>query len=121
MDADVVVIGAGFAGLAAARRLREAGRQVCLLDARDRVGGRVMAGAVAGQVIDLGGQWVGAGHDRLTALARAAGRPLKPQYVEGDKLLAIGGRQKRYKALIPPVSPAALAGMGWVLWRLRRL
>ncbi|MEQ9010736.1 FAD-dependent oxidoreductase [Algiphilus sp.] len=121
IDAEVVVIGAGFAGLAAARRLREAGRQVCLLDARDRVGGRVMAGAVAGQIIDLGGQWVGAGHGRLTALARAAGRPLKPQYVQGDKLLAIGGRQKRYKALIPPVSPAALAGMGWVLWRLRRL
>ncbi|WP_420427400.1 flavin monoamine oxidase family protein [Algiphilus sp.] len=118
---DAVVVGAGFAGLAAARRLREAGKRVQVVDARERVGGRVMRGSLAGQTIDLGGQWVGVGHDRLTALAKEAGRALKPQYVEGDKLLAIGGRQKRYRGLIPPVSPGAIAGMGWVLWRLRRL
>lgn len=121
VDYDAVVVGAGFAGLAAARRLCEAGKQVLVLDARERVGGRVMRGSLAGHTIDLGGQWVGVGHDRLTDLALEAGCPLKPQYVEGDKLLAVGGRQKRYKGLIPPVSPGALAGMGWVLWRLRRL
>ncbi|MHA7834069.1 MAG: flavin monoamine oxidase family protein [Algiphilus sp.] len=121
VERDVVVVGAGFAGLAAARRLREAGKQLQVLDARDRVGGRVMRGSLAGQTIDLGGQWVGVGHDRLSALAVEAGCSLKPQYVQGDKLLSVGGRQKRYQGLIPPVSPGALAGMGWVLWRLRQL
>lgn len=120
-DTEVMVLGAGFAGLTAARRLQEAGRRVLLLEARERVGGRVMAGEIAGRSIDLGGQWVGVGHERLSALAGAAGRRLQPQRTDGEKLLAIGGRQRRYRGLIPPVSPAALLGMGWVLWRLRRL
>lgn len=118
---DAVIVGAGFAGLAAARRLKAAGRRVLLLDARERVGGRVMPGEIAGQTIDLGGQWVGIGHERLSTLAGEAGRRLNAQFVEGDKLLAIGRHQRRYKGLIPPVSPMAIAGMGWALWRLRRL
>jgi len=118
---DALVIGAGFAGLSAARRLQAAGKRVLVLDARDRVGGRVMAGSIAGHRIDLGGQWVGKDHERLAALAVDAGYTLNPQYVEGKKLLAVGGRQRRYQGLIPPVSPMALAGMGWVLWRLGRL
>ena len=121
VDSDVIVLGAGFAGLAAAQRLRSAGCRVLLLEARDRVGGRVMPGELAGRTIDLGGQWVGVGHERLSMLAGEAGRPLLPQYTEGQKLLAAGGRQRRYRGLIPPVSPGALLGMGWALWRLRRL
>ena len=121
VDSDVIVLGAGFAGLAAAQRLRSAGCRVMLLEARDSVGGRVMPGELAGLTIDLGGQWVGVGHERLSMLAGEAGRPLLPQYTEGQKLLAAGGRQRRYRGLIPPVSPGALLGMGWALWRLRRL
>lgn len=120
-DAEVIVLGAGFAGLKSAHRLQEAGRRVLVLEARDRVGGRVMPGELAGHRLDLGGQWVGIGHERLSALAGEAGRSLLPQYTEGRKLLAVGGRQKRYSGLIPPVSPGALLGMGWALWRLRRL
>lgn len=56
---DVIVIGAGFAGLTAARRVVEAGRSVVVLEARDRVGGRTHAVDVAGVRVDIGGQWVG--------------------------------------------------------------
>lgn len=118
---DAIVLGAGFAGLATARRLHAAGKRVLVLEARDRVGGRVMPGELAGRRVDLGGQWVGRGHEELRALVADAGRELLPQFVDGDKLVAVGARMRRYRGLIPAVSPSTIAGMAWVVWRLRRL
>jgi monoamine oxidase len=59
LDADVIIIGAGVAGLTAARALTQAGAAVLVLEARDRVGGRTLSQSVGGDVVDLGGQWVG--------------------------------------------------------------
>ena len=58
-SADVIVVGAGMAGLKTAMELEAQGKSVLVLEARDRVGGRLMPGEIAGQVIDRGGQWVG--------------------------------------------------------------
>src|SRR5207253_4112094 len=71
---EFVIVGAGFAGLAAARRLVAAGRDVVVLEARDRVGGRVLNHDIGGgNVVEIGGQWVGPTQDRLAALAREVG------------------------------------------------
>jgi monoamine oxidase len=70
---DAIVIGAGFAGLTAARTLARAGRRVIMVEARDRVGGRTKAGRIAGVTIDLGGQWVGLTQTHLLALAAEYG------------------------------------------------
>jgi len=66
---DVLIVGAGLSGLVAARRLQSAGRAVRVLEARSRVGGRMLCSTSAnGSVIDLGGQWGGASHHRFSAL-----------------------------------------------------
>src|SRR3979411_3525441 len=67
---DAIIVGAGMAGLAAARTLRRSGKKVVVLEARDRVGGRVKAGKLAGHTIDLGGMWVGPSQTRLLELLR---------------------------------------------------
>ena len=70
-EADVVVIGAGLAGLAAARELEAQGASAIVLEARDRVGGRTLNEPIGdGKVVEVGGQWIGPTQDRLAALSR---------------------------------------------------
>lgn len=70
---DAIVVGAGLSGLVCARRLAAAGAEVLVIEARDRVGGRLHTGSLAGQVIDLGGQWITSGQPRVLALAAELG------------------------------------------------
>ncbi len=108
-QADVCVVGAGLAGLTAARLLRRAGRSVVVLEARDRVGGRVWTQMSAGGVpVDMGACFVGPGHDRLRALAAETGVRIFPTFVDGDNVLATGGTVQRYRGDIPRINPVAL-------------
>jgi monoamine oxidase len=72
----VVVVGAGFAGLAAADELARAGAEVCVLEARDRVGGRVHSVPFAGAVVERGAEWVLPGHSTIRALVERFGLEL---------------------------------------------
>lgn len=77
-EPDVVVIGAGAAGIAAARRLRAAGVSVAVLEVRKRVGGRAVTVMLRGHPIDLGAHWLHAGPiNPLVKLGRERGEPLR--------------------------------------------
>jgi monoamine oxidase len=95
VDVDVVVVGAGFAGLTAARALADAGRSVAVLEARDRVGGRTCTEERLGTWIDLGGQWIGPGQDRIVALVDELGFTTYPQREDGDDVLLVAGGAQR--------------------------
>ena len=76
---DVAVVGAGLAGLVAARDLLAAGLSVLVLEARDRIGGRLSNHTLAnGAVVEVGGQWVGPTQERVLALAEELGLGLFP-------------------------------------------
>jgi monoamine oxidase len=90
--ADVIIVGAGFAGLAAAKALRAAGAEPLLVEARDRVGGRTCPGSIAGLTIDLGGMWVGPTQTALDALAREYGVKTYPQYITGKSAIELNGK-----------------------------
>lgn len=108
-EADVCIVGGGLAGLTAARRLAQAGRSVVVLEARDRVGGRVWTQRSRdGVPVDMGGCFIGPGHDRMHALTKEMGVSVFPTFVEGKNVLATGGKVQRYKGDIPRISPLAL-------------
>jgi monoamine oxidase len=119
---DVVVVGAGFAGLTAARDLSKAGVSVVVLEADDRVGGRSMPGTLAGYVVDLGGQWAASSQTHLLKLAEELGVKTYPQYVGGEHILDVSGREARYKEGDDlPLEPADLAEFNKLMGELDSL
>jgi monoamine oxidase len=121
-EADVVVVGAGLAGLAAARELAAAGASVVVVEARDRVGGRVHNHDIGGgNVVEVGAQWIGPTQDRLAAVAAELGVETFPTHMAGANVLEYRGALQRYTGAIPRINPAVLVDVERAQRRLNRL
>jgi len=102
---DVVVIGAGAAGLTAANDLRKAGLSVAVLEARDRVGGRLWTDVVEGAMLELGGQWVSPDQQALIDTVEELGLTTYSRYREGDSVyVGADGEAKRFTGEMFPVA-----------------
>jgi monoamine oxidase len=122
LEADVAVVGAGLAGLTAARGLTDAGSSVIVLEARDRVGGRTLSESIGGgDVVDVGGQWIGPGQDRMYALAGEAGIEIFPTHTTGKNLLELGGKIRKYTGTIPRLGPRVLVDIARAQRKLNKL
>jgi monoamine oxidase len=120
-ETDVVVVGAGFAGLIAARNLLRAGKRVVLLEARDRVGGRVKGGKLAGHPVDLGGMWVGPTQTRLLALINEYAFHTTPQFDRGKAIADLNGKRSYTEVDGTGLDSAAQAEYDRLVGELNRL
>ena len=118
---DVVIVGAGFAGLTAARNLTGLGYDVVVLEGRDRVGGRSHTTTIAGVPVDLGGTFVGPTQTEVLKLAAELRCPTVPTYNEGKNLIRWRGRVRSYRSTIPKLSILELLDVSRIQWRFERL
>jgi len=103
---DVVVVGAGAAGLTAANELRKAGLSVVVLEARDRVGGRLWTDVVDGAMLEIGGQWVSPDQEALKETIAELGLETYSRYRDGDSVyIGRDGERRRFTGEIFPVAP----------------
>lgn len=119
--ADVVVVGAGFAGLTAARDLVRLGYDVIVMEGRDRVGGRSSTTTIAGTPIDLGGTFVGPTQDAVLELARELDCQTVPTHGRGKNLIKWRGRVRSYRSTTPRLSLIELFDVSRIQWRFERV
>jgi monoamine oxidase len=118
--ADVVVVGAGLAGLAAARTLTLKGRSAVVVEARDRVGGRTLNHPLPGNHVgDMGGTWIGPTQERIAALANLVGVHAFNQPDIGQQVYYANGVRELYSDTGPlgsaPPDPTIAADVATVV------
>jgi monoamine oxidase len=115
------VVGAGFAGLTAARELARQGCDVLVFEGRDRVGGRSFTGSVAGLPADMGGTFVGPTQDAVLALAAELQIPTTPTHHAGKNVIQWRGHARSYRGTIPKLSFSGLLDIGRLRWQFDRI
>ncbi|MBW2290025.1 MAG: FAD-dependent oxidoreductase [Deltaproteobacteria bacterium] len=120
-DADVIVIGAGLAGLVTARELIRRGvPSVLVLEARDRVGGRTVNLPIGnGHIVEGGGEWIGPGQDRIAQLSNELGIRTFPAFYEGDTTYDIQGQVST--GLVPNLEIGTASDFAKLGWKLDRM
>ena len=112
---DVVIVGAGAAGLTAANELRKAGLSVAVLEARDRVGGRLWTDVIDGAMLEIGGQWISPDQTALIETVDELGLDTFSRYRDGDSVyVGPDGVARRFTGEMFPVAPETEEAIGRV-------
>ena len=116
---DVLIVGAGAAGLTAANELKKAGLSVAVLEARDRVGGRLWTDTIEGAMLEIGGQWISPDQTALIETVADLGLDTFSRYREGDSVyVGPDGTAHRFTGEMFPVSPETEAVIAHLTERL---
>ncbi len=121
-EVDVAIVGAGLTGLTAARQLQRAGRSVHVIEADDRVGGRVWTvDAADGTPVNWGATFVGPKQTRILGLAQELGVTTYRTWNTGKNVQWFNGNRKTYAGTIPAVDIGSLLELNTVMSRLNGL
>jgi monoamine oxidase len=120
-NADAIVIGAGISGLHAARRLIQEGANVLLLEARDRVGGRLATNTFNGEIYDVGAHWIPSHATQLRAMLTELNIPLHQQYHGGQSALILNKRTHTFKQHAPWLAPWVAIDVNRIYRKLNKL
>lgn len=116
---DVVIVGAGAAGLTAANQLKKAGLSVAVLEARGRVGGRLWTDTIEGAMLEIGGQWISPDQEALKETVEELGLETFDRYREGDSVyVGPDGVSHRFTGEMFPVSPETEKAIAEITERL---
>lgn len=122
LNTEIVIIGAGYAGIAAAKRLQQAGKPFIVLEARDRIGGRTLSEKLeCGATIDLGAQWIGPTQTHMWDWVRETKTETFDTYDTGKNILSWKKKISTYKGTIPKIDPISLIDLGIAIEKINRL
>ncbi len=119
---DTIIIGAGYAGIAAAKKLYEHRKDFIILEARDRIGGRTYTEQITcGATIDLGAKWIGPTQQHVWDWVKQTDTATFNTYDTGKNMLSYRGKISRYTGVIPKIDPVSLIDLGLAINKINKL
>ena len=122
INTEVVIIGAGYAGIAAAKKLHKAGKSFVVVEARNRIGGRVNTEALdCGVSVELGAQWIGPTQHHIWNWVKETNTETYETFDSGKNILSYKNKISTYKGVIPKIDPISLLDLGLAIERINKL
>lgn len=119
---DIVIVGAGYAGIAAAKKLYEARKKFIVIEARDRMGGRTLSQKLdCGATVDMGAKWIGPTQLKVWEWVKETQTETYDTYDEGKNILSFHQKISTYTGVIPKIDPLSLIDLGLAISKINKL